>query len=95
MAAYAKAAGVSGDWRFVTGPREALYELSTGGFKLAALEVPPEERVAGGDGPFLHSSKLVLVDGKARLRGYYDSGDEEAVKRLVADVRVLTREVAP
>lgn len=50
LAAYARGAGVSGDWHFVTGSREALYALSTGGFKLAALEIPPEERVAGGTG---------------------------------------------
>ena len=49
--------------------------------------------MAGGDGPFLHSSKLVLVDGTGTLRGYYDSGDEEAMARLLADVRRLTREV--
>ena len=36
------------------------------GFKLAALEVPPGEQKDGGDGPFLHSSKFVLVDGAGR-----------------------------
>jgi protein SCO1/2 len=94
LSAYAKDAGASGNWLFLTGSREALYALSTGGFKLVALEVPPQERVAGGDGPFLHSSKLVLVDDNGRLRGYYDSSDDVAVKRLVADIDALGREVA-
>jgi cytochrome oxidase Cu insertion factor (SCO1/SenC/PrrC family) len=73
-------------WRFVTGPPKELYALSTNGFKLAAMEVPPEEQKAGGDGPFLHSSKFVLVDGLGDVRGYYDSTDEDDMKNLAADV---------
>ena len=49
----------------LTGPQKDLYDLSIGGFKLAAMEVPEGERAPGGDGPFLHSSKFVLVDGEA------------------------------
>lgn len=89
---YAQRAGASGEWLFATGPREALYSLSTGGFKLAAMEVPPGERQAGGDGPFLHSSKFVLVDSHGRVRGYYDSGDEDAVRRLVGDAEWVHQE---
>jgi protein SCO1/2 len=72
-------------WRFLTGPPKEVYDLSVGGFKLAAMEVPPAEQAAGGDGPFLHSSKFVLVDAEGVIRGYYDSTDEEAMRRLVAD----------
>ncbi len=71
-------------WRFVTGERDALYRLATEGFKLAAMEVPPGERQPGGDGPFVHSSKFVLVDGQARVRGYYDSEDRAALEELLA-----------
>ena len=60
-----------------------------GGFKLAAMEVPPAEQAAGGDGPFLHSSKFVLVDGEGVIRGYYDSTDEQALRALVADAGLL------
>ena len=61
-----------------------------GGFKLAAMEVPADQRDAtGGDGPFLHSSKFVLVDGAGVVRGYYDSTDEQAMRALVADAAVL------
>lgn len=91
LASYAKTAGATEPWLFVTGSRQALYDLSIEGFKLAAMEVPPGERTAGGDGPFLHSSKLVLVDGQGRLRGYYDSSDDEAIARLRADVAALER----
>ena len=92
LARYARDFRADPPWFFVTGPQRALYALSTDGFKLEAFEVPPGQREAGGDGPFLHSSKFVLVDGRQRVRGYYDSGDEAAVARLRADVVLLQRE---
>jgi protein SCO1/2 len=89
LARYAAGFGADGDWLFVTGPQKDLYDLSTGGFKLAAMEVSPDQREAGGDGPFLHSSKFVLVDGQGVVRGYYDSTDEQALRALVSDARAL------
>jgi protein SCO1/2 len=86
---YAQRFGADGDWLFLTGEQKALYDLSVGGFKLAAMEVPAGERAAGGDGPFLHSAKFVLVDGAGVVRGYYDSEDEESLRALVADVRAI------
>jgi cytochrome oxidase Cu insertion factor (SCO1/SenC/PrrC family) len=89
LARYARDFGAADSWSFVTGPQQALYALATGGFKLEAFEVPPDQQ-AGGDGPFLHSGKFVLVDAESRIRGYYDSSDEAAVRRLAADAhRVL------
>jgi len=89
LARYATTFGADEGWLFLTGPQKDLYLLSTGGFKLAAMEVLPAEREAGGDGPFLHSSKFVLVDGAGLVRGYYDSTDEQAMRALVADAAVL------
>jgi protein SCO1/2 len=89
LARYASAFGADAGWLFVTGPQKDLYDLSIGGFKLAAMEVPPGERSPGGDGPFLHSSKFVLVDGGGDVRGYYDSTDEEAMRALVGDASAL------
>ena len=76
LARYAAAFHAGEGWLFVTGPQKDLFDLSVGGFKLAAMEVPEGERAPGGDGPFLHSSKFVLVDGDGVIRGYYDSTDE-------------------
>ncbi len=45
--------------------------------------------------PFIHSSRFALVDGQARIRGYYQSNDEEALGRLRRDVRTLLREIRP
>jgi uncharacterized membrane protein YozB (DUF420 family) len=53
------------------------------------MEAPQEEQRAGGDGPFLHSSKLVLVDPEAKIRGYYDSDDPVAGRRLLRDAALV------
>ena len=87
LARYATAAGAPADWWFVTGPLADLHRLSTSGFKLAALEASPGESY--DDGPFLHSSKFVLVDAGGAIRGYYDSTDEAALRSLEADARRL------
>ncbi len=46
-------------------------------------------------GPILHSARLALVDRQSRIRGYYDSGSAEALRRLRRDARALLREPAP
>ena len=89
LARYAATFRADESWHFLTGAQKDLYDLSVGGFKLAAMEVPPAEQAAGGDGPFLHSSKFVLVDGEGVIRGYYDSTDEQAMRALVADAGLL------
>ena len=87
LARYAAAAGADADWWFVTGPMRDLHALSTEGFKLAAMENAPGAETA--DGPFLHSSKFVLVDGEGSVRGYYDSEDAAALRALEGDARRL------
>jgi protein SCO1 len=88
LARYARAFHADQSWLFATGTQKDLYDLSTQGFKLAAMELPPGDR-SGGDGPFLHSSKLSLVDADGVIRGYYDSTDEEALRALVADAAAV------
>src|SRR6185295_10547508 len=44
LSRYAASFRADEEWLFVTGPQKALYALSTGGFKLAAMEVPPEQQ---------------------------------------------------
>lgn len=42
--------------------------------------------------PFIHSSWFVLVDRQARIRGYYQSDDEETLRRLREDTKILLRD---
>jgi cytochrome oxidase Cu insertion factor (SCO1/SenC/PrrC family) len=86
--AYAAERGIEDPrWYFLTGPRPEVYRLVRDGFKLAVGE-------EGGTAhePILHSTRLVLVDGGGRIRGYYDALDEQAVGRLLDDVRALRRQ---
>jgi protein SCO1 len=86
---YAERNGIGEGWLLLTGDESRLHALARDGFHLAAAAVPAEERQQGGDGPFLHSSRLVLVDGQSRIRGYYDSGDAEALAALRRDLAAL------
>lgn len=73
-------------WTFLTGPEPAVKAAVTGGMKIAM------ERQTGAGGRFegvLHGSHLVLVDGRGRVRGTYDSEDDAAVDRLVRDAGLL------
>lgn len=45
--------------------------------------VPPKTAASN---PFLHSSKLVVVDENLNIRGYYDGTDSTAVEKLLADL---------
>ncbi len=88
-------------WLFLTGEKDAIYRLAQEGFRLSLVD--PEQRVErrlfaptpvfahhGESGKrFIHSSRFVLVDSEARIRGYYPGTDEEAFQRLRQDVRIL------
>jgi protein SCO1/2 len=84
---YAESFGAPGRWLFLTGGKQEIYRLSKEGFKLAVDDTTPVNE----DEPILHSTRFVLVDGEGRIRGYYEAFDEEAVKKLMADVEALAR----
>ena len=70
-------------WYFLTGAQSSLNELGLAGFKLNAV-----------DGSLNHSTRFVLVDRAARIRGYYLSSDDNFLKRLLGDLRQLESEKA-
>lgn len=75
-----------GRWDFLTGSRDAIYDLTMHGFKLAVA--------ADGDvvGQPVHSTKAVLVDRRGKIRGYYDITAPDGVTTLLADTNHLLRE---
>lgn len=79
---YASQHGAGENWWFLTGDRSLLARLAIEGFRLEA---------SPGNGPdlFVHSTKFALVDAQGRLRGHYDSGDEQAMTSLVRDLQLL------
>lgn len=77
-------------WLFLTGDKEAIYRLAQEGFRLSVASASEN---GGQDGnTFIHSPRFVLVDREGRIRGYYNSLDPEAIRRLHRDLRTLLGE---
>ncbi|SMG40460.1 protein SCO1/2 [Marivirga sericea] len=70
-------------WHFVTGEKEAIYELGQKGYMVTAME---DENEVGG---FLHSGAFVLVDKERKIRGVYDGTRAEEVDKLITDIELL------
>lgn len=73
-------------WDFLTGSQTAIYALARDGFKLAISDGNDE------GGMPVHSTRVVLVDWRGVIRGYYDALAPDAVTKLVADANHLFRE---
>ncbi|MCA9641964.1 MAG: SCO family protein [Myxococcales bacterium] len=74
------------NWVFLTGDYEVVKQTSVGGFKqVLEGKADPNADHFG----ILHGSHLVLVDGEAQIRGFYRSEDDDAVKRLLSDIKRL------
>jgi len=62
-------------WTFLTGSKKEIAALAIDGLKLTAIEKKPEERENVAD-LFIHSTYFVVVDGKARVRGVFETTGE-------------------
>ena len=87
LAAYAQQSGAdTTSWRFVTGEPEAILRLAREGFRLGVSKDGTAEE------PITHSVRLVLIDQRGAVRGYYDATDEQAMTRLRGDAHRLQGE---
>lgn len=73
-------------WKFLTGPKKALYDLARYGY---FLSVQPGN---GDSEDFIHSPELVLLDRNSIVRGYYNGTDSAAVDSLIVDMKILMKE---
>jgi cytochrome oxidase Cu insertion factor (SCO1/SenC/PrrC family) len=69
-------------WHFLTGPEGAIGALSADTFHVNTTANLIE-----------HSTKFVLVDRKARIRGYYESLDASTLDQLIEDIGPLRKEI--
>lgn len=69
-------------WTFLTGTKDSIYHLAQKGFFVTAMEEK-------GIPDFIHSEKLILVDKKGWVRGYYNGTKKEDVDRLIREIQVL------
>ena len=65
-------------WRFLTGEKERIHELAVEGFKVGSIEEP-----------IFHSTRFILLDSQAKIRGYYISSELEEMQQLWRDVELL------
>src|SRR5437660_8295121 len=73
-------------WDFLTGRKSAIYNLSHNDFKLAVSDGSDETGIP------VHSTRMVLVDRRGAIRGYYEATEADAVTKLLADTNHLLRE---
>ncbi len=84
---YAEKFGADERWLFLTGTKDAVYGLANLGFKLGLSEDLANERE-----PVTHSTKLVLVDRNANVRGFYEGLTPEGASLLLSDMELLLKE---
>ena len=71
-------------WKFLTGTQEQLNSLLIKGFKVPMGEKPVDVDLYD----IAHSGKIVLVDYKGDIRGYYSS-DKDGVNKLMIDLGLI------
>ena len=82
LAEYAGRFGALSDrWWFLTGDKEATYDLVHLGFRLALTETTAADRTDDSE-TFTHSDRLALVD-HGRVVGFFESTDPAALDELV------------
>ncbi|MFC2123903.1 SCO family protein [Bacteroidota bacterium] len=77
---------MSSKWHFVTGEKEAIYEIGQNSYMITAME---DENEPGG---YIHSGAFILVDKYRRIRGMYDGTDANQVDRMINDISKLLLE---
>jgi len=84
LEAYGKRFGADDSrWAFLTGDKATLNMLDQDAFKLGTIG-------AGMD----HSTRFVLIDKKARIRGYYGIAEGDPVAKIAKDAARLEKEPA-
>jgi protein SCO1/2 len=69
-----------GVWFFLTGPQATLHNLARNVFTLGDV-----------NGDLEHSTRFVLIDRQSRVRGYYLTSHEDAIPRLIADAKRISK----
>ena len=84
-------------WTFLTGTKNEIAALASGSLKLSAQPVKPAEQKDVAD-LFIHTTIFVIVDKRARLRGFFETGGDgvdwtnSVQPRILASVRLLENE---
>jgi len=72
------------NWQFLTGDTATIYPMARNGFLVNVLDE--------GNGNFIYSDKVILMDEHKRIRGYYTGADPDEMARLDNEIKVLISE---
>jgi protein SCO1/2 len=85
---YGKKFGVDPQrWWFLTGEKETIYSLAQNDLKFTVTKNPQPTMPVGDQ--FLHSTRIVIVDRRGRVRGYFDGTDPKTPERVVNAVKSI------
>jgi cytochrome oxidase Cu insertion factor (SCO1/SenC/PrrC family)/PAS domain-containing protein len=87
------AAGYQADpehWKFLTGTREAIWQLSADGFGL-----PVRDDAQNAQMPILHDPRFIVVDRLGQVRGVFNSQSPAAIVELRKTLQFIVGEIAP
>ena len=81
---YANKKGVvDGKWNVTTGNKKHIYQLARKSYFAVV------EQGDGGLQDFIHTPNFILVDANKRIRGIYDGTNNEDIKRIINDIKIL------
>lgn len=77
---------IDSKWNLVTGEKKEIYNLARKSYLASKSD--------GDGGPYdvIHTENFVLVDKSARIRGFYDGTNSEAISALLEDIEILKTE---
>lgn len=91
---YAAPFGAPADqWLFLTGDKREIVRLAVDGLKFSAVDKDPAQRESIND-LFIHSTQFALVDGRGRVRGWFDGDEPGAEDAILGAVAALQKEGA-
>jgi len=82
---YAERYKAGDHWWFLTGKKDAVYSLAREGFKLPIADAAPGAAI-------IHSTRIVLVDKKGTVRGFYEGTGDLSAQDIANDVRKILAE---
>ncbi len=73
-------------WHLLTGDKKVIYRFARNDLMIVATDGE------GGADDFIHSDRLVLIDPKGQVRGYYKGTLDADVNKLIKDIKKLEHE---
>lgn len=70
-------------WTFLSGDKDKIYDVAFNGYFVSAQK----DSIAPGG--FLHSANIILIDGKGRIRGYFDGTSASETNDLFDAIEIL------